>query len=224
VLPWDSEVCNHRSDIECSGKLGCRVDGFDAAVWNGTCPRRWSWFMTYVRRRIGEQVQYCGSWEYQDRGVLHRHFLLRIERPTTEKRVRAAVRGAARRWEFGTQLDVKAITGDCAREVWYIAKYSSKTVDAVDGRPVLDVRTGEMKATRGFRAWSASRQWGDTMKSVRERQRAWHMAGAGGAGGSLRPPPAAAAGGGLESNSDISTVDQAEGLPAFVGVVQLMPL
>ncbi len=215
-LPWDSDLCNHRPDLACSGKLGCQVAGFDAAVWNGTGPRRWSWFVTYLRRRLGEQVQYCGVWEYQARGVLHRHFLLRIERATSEKRVRAAVRGAARRWEFGSQYDVQSITGDCARQVWYVAKYAAKTVDAVDGRPVLDVRTGEIRETRGFRAWSASRQWGDTMKSVKERQRC-HARAAGGAHGAPATALAAAAGGGLESNPDISTLHPSGDRPALVG-------
>jgi hypothetical protein len=179
--------------------------------------------MTYLRRRIGEQVQYCGVWEYQDRGVLHRHFLLRVERPISDKRVRAAVRGAARRWEFGTQFDVQSITGDCARQVWYVAKYAAKTVDAVDGRPVLDVRTGEIKDTRGFRAWSASRQWGDTMKSVKERQRC-HAQATGRAHGATATALAAAAGGGLEYNPDISTVHPSGDLPALVGSVHSMPL
>jgi hypothetical protein len=178
--------------------------------------------MTYVRRRLGEQVQYCGVWEYQERGVLHRHFLIRVEWPTSEKRVRAAVRGAARKWQFGTQYDVQSITGDCARQVWYVAKYAAKTVDAVDGRPVLDVRTGEMKATRGFRAWSASRRWGDTMKSVKERQRCYVLAGSG-AHGAPAPAPAAAAGG-LESNTDISTLHPSGDLPALVGSVPATPL
>jgi hypothetical protein len=178
--------------------------------------------MTYLRRRIGEQVQYCGVWEYQERGVLHRHFLLRVERPTSEKRVKAAVRGAARRWGFGSQLDVKSITGDCAREVWYVAKYAAKTVDAVDGRPVLDVRTGEMKETRGFRAWSASREWGDTMKAVKERQRSFCRSGAAGRPGGGAAPTGA--GGALESNSDISTVGPLDSPSGFRGVAQPMPL
>jgi hypothetical protein len=175
--------------------------------------------MTYLRRRLGEQVQYCGVWEYQDRGVLHRHFLMRVERPTTDRRVRAAVRGAARRWEFGTQYDVQSITGDAARQVWYVAKYAAKTADAIDGRPSLDVRTGELRETRGFRAWSASRQWGDTMRSVKERQRC-HARAAGAVHGAPATALAAAAGGGLESNSDISTVHPSGDLPALVGSAQ----
>jgi hypothetical protein len=178
--------------------------------------------MTYLRRRLGEEVQYCGVWEYQERGVLHRHFLLRIERPTTEKRVMAAVRGAARRWGFGTEYTVESITGDCARQVSYVAKYAAKTVDAVDGRPVLDVRTGEMKETRGFRAWSASRQWGETMKAVKERQRSFCRSGAlmavGRQSGDCRPA------GALDNNSNISTEHSPVELPAFVGSLPSKPL
>lgn len=218
VLPWDPGACNHRPDIPCSGKMGCKVDAFDAAVWNGTAPKRWSWFVTYLRRRIGENVQYFGSWEDQDRAVLHRHFLLRVDRPISEKRVRAAVRGAARRWEFGTQLDVKAITGEAARECSYLAKYAAKTVDAVDGRTVLDVRTGELKDTRGFRAWSASRQWGESMKSVKDRQRCFARS-ASGTRGAQAPASAAAAAGGLESNPDISTLSPVGVLPTLVSSV-----
>lgn len=214
VLPFDPESCSHNPEVECSGKLGCKVGEFDAAIWNGTAPRRWSWFMTYLRRRLGEQVQYCGVWEYQERGVLHRHFLVRVERPTSERRVRAAVRGAARRWSFGSQYDVQSITGDAARQVWYCAKYASKTVDAVDGRRVLDIRTGELKASRGFRAWSASREWGDTMRAVKHRQMTWARTG----GGASSPMIAAAgaAGVGLDPNSEISTVDLVGSVGALI--------
>jgi hypothetical protein len=132
------------------------------------------------------------------------------------------VRGAARRWDFGSQYKVEAITGECARQVWYLAKYSAKTVDAVDGRPVLDVRTGEIKDTRGFRAWSASRQWGETMKSVKDRQRCFARSASGARGG--LPPASAAAAGGLESNPDISTVHPSGDLPSLVGSASSTPL
>jgi hypothetical protein len=161
--------------------------------------------MTYLRRRLGEQVQYCGVWEWQERGVLHRHFLMRVERPTTERRVRAAVRGAGRRWGFGSQYDVQSIDGDAGREAWYCAKYASKTVDAVDGRPLLDVRTGELRASRGFRAWSASRSWGDSMRVVKARQCAFARAGASG-GRHDHAGPAGGAADRLDSNSEISTL------------------
>lgn len=178
VLPWDAGACSHAPEVPCSGKLGCKVDGFDGAVWNGTAPRRWSWFVTYLRRRLGH-LEFVGVWEDQERGVLHRHFLMRLDRPTTERRANAAVRNCARRWGFGSQYDVRAITGEAAREAWYIASYATKTVDRVGDRKILNPRTGELRqGAVGFRAWSASRHWGDTCKRVRERQRAWAAASA----------------------------------------------
>ncbi len=224
VLPWDSEACNHRPDIKCSGDIGCKVNGFDAAVWNGTAPKRWSWFMTCLRRDLNDHLQYFGSWEHQQRDVLHRHFLMRTNRPTPTDRVEQAVKAGAKRWGFGTQLTVEAISVETAQEKCaYLAKYSSKTVDDVDGRPVLDVRTGEIKDTRGFRAWSASRQWGETMKSVKDRQRCFAIA-ASGARGAPAPASAAAAAGGLESNPDISTVHPSGDLPSLGGSASSTPL
>lgn len=214
-LPWDEAECSHGPEVECSGKLGCQVEWWSAAAWNGQAPKRWSWFMTYVRRRLGDQVQYCGTWEWQSRGVLHRHFLMRSERPTTERRVRAAVRGAARRWGFGSQYDVRSIAGGAAREIAYVAKYASKTVDSIDGRRVLDVRTGELKCSRGFRAWSASRSWGDTMRVVKARQCAYARA-SGQPVASASAAAAGAAGVGLDDNSKSSTLDGVGVVGAFV--------
>ena len=197
-LPWDPESCQHGPEVECSGNRGCRVDRFDGAVWNGTAPRRWSWFVTYLRRRLGD-LQYAGVWEDQERGVLHRHFVLRVESPTTEKRVMAAVRNSARRWGFGSQYDVRGITETAGREAWYIASYATKTVDRMGERRMLDVRTGELKpAGRGFRSWSCSRRWGDTVKTVRSRQQAWARS----VSASVSERGGGAA---LDVNSDIST-------------------
>lgn len=183
VLPWDSSRCSHDPDVRCSGKLGCKVDEWDGAVWNGTAPKRWSWFITYLRRRLGP-LEFVGVWEDQERGVLHRHFLIRLQSPTTEKRAAAAVRNIGRRWGFGPQADVRAITASAANEAWYIASYATKTVDRVADRRILNTRTGELRrGAGGFRSWSASRSWGDTCKVVRARQRAWAVsAGASGAG------------------------------------------
>jgi hypothetical protein len=226
-LPWDEDVCNHAPEVACSGKIGCRVGDFDAAVWNGTAPRRWSWFMTYLRRKLSpgdpSAVQFCGVWEDQDRGVLHRHFLIRVERPTTERRVKAQVRASGKRWGFGSSYDVRGLTGEGAREVWYVAKYAAKTVDAVEDRPMLDVRTGELKASRGFRAWSCSRRWGDSMASVKAAQLGWVRSG-GGAGRHTPDAPAGAAGVGLDSNTDISTVVPCVGSSLCAVAVSHLPL
>ena len=202
VLPWDESSCTHGPDVECSGKRGCKVVEIDSAIWNGTAPKRWSWFVTYLRRRFGP-LQFVGVWEDQERGVLHRHFLIRLESPSTEKRVRAGVRNIGRRWGFGPQVDVRAITSSAANEAWYIASYATKTVDRVADRRILNPRTGELcRGAGGFRSWSASRSWGDTCKVVRARQRAWAMAGGTAPAGTTG---SAGAEGALDPNERIST-------------------
>lgn len=77
VLPWDHSQCNHRPTMECSGKIGCRVERLKAARWNGHAPQVWSWLMTELRRSLpGVDVQFWKCWESQDRGVLHLHAII----------------------------------------------------------------------------------------------------------------------------------------------------
>jgi uncharacterized iron-regulated membrane protein len=144
--------------------------------------------MTYLRRRLGH-VQYCGTWETQERGVLHRHVIIRVRPGLTERRVRAAVRNTARRWGFGSQYQCDPVSSEAA--AWYVAKYVAKESDVSAATVRLDHSTGELVRGRRYRPWSASREWGDTMTVVRARQRAYHLgrvtpegsAGPGGAAG-----------------------------------------
>jgi hypothetical protein len=77
VLPWDPSFCSHKSGRPCSGKIGCRVYGADAAKWNGHAPQAWSWLVTEVRRLLPDvDVQFWKCWETQDRGMLHLHGIL----------------------------------------------------------------------------------------------------------------------------------------------------
>ena len=171
VLPWDTSICGHGPG-ECSGKNGCVCERYTVARWNETAPQRWSWFVTEMRRILKRDVQFAGSWETQGRGALHRHFLLWAA-GVSERRMRAAVRLCAARWGFGRQLDVQAIHGLDAREVaikaGYIAKYATKGGDLAVS---LDVATGEIQQG-GYRRWSASRHWGQTMRCVREDRAIW---------------------------------------------------
>jgi hypothetical protein len=216
-LTWDPSVCRHGPDVECSGKRGCRTDVVPAAIWNGTAARRKSWFFTYLRRRLGP-LEYFAVWEDQQRGVLHMHFVIRLARPTSTKRVRAAVRNSGRRWGFGSQYDVRAIKGETAGQAaWYVAKYSTKTADSISGRLMLDPRTGELAPSKRFRVWSSSRQWGDSMRTVRARQCAWAQATA------RQRSAAPGAGGALDSKREISTGPVTELLlPADVRSDQLV--
>lgn len=202
VLPWDRCKCNHGPEVECSGRIGCVVDAVPAADWNAQGPRAWSWFVTYLRRSVGVEVEYCGVWEVQRRGVLHRHAVFRCV-GVTQRRFRAAVRLSAMRWGFGRQIDVQAFAPGHA---WYLAKYASKSADEMGDCSWLDRATGELVEAH-YRPWSASRGWGSSMALIREAQRRWAVAarspkdeGTGGAAG----------GGALDPSQESSTVSVRE--------------
>lgn len=170
-LVWDRERCGHEPS-ECSGDKGCKVQSVPMAEWNSTAPQRWSWFVTELRRSLKRDVQFCGSWEVQQRGALHRHVLIWCP-SVTERRFRACVRMGAYRYGFGRQFDVQPMSGanarDVARRAGYCASYCTKGGDRAES---IDFATGEIKPG-GYRPWSASRRWGQTMKAIREEQRAW---------------------------------------------------
>lgn len=74
--PSRAEREEAHSPCDCSGELGCKVEAVTMADWNSSAPQRWSWFMTEMRRPLERRVQFCGSWEVQSRGALHRHTLM----------------------------------------------------------------------------------------------------------------------------------------------------
>ena len=170
-LTWDREACGH-SPGECSGEKGCTVEAIPMAVWNGCAPQRWSGFVTAMRRYLKRPIQFCGSWEVQGRGALHRHVLMWCP-GVTQQRFRASVRWCAYRYGFGRQHDTQAISGDDAREIarkaGYCAAYCTKGGDRAK---TLNFATGEIRSG-GYRPWSASWGWGQTMKAIRAEQLAW---------------------------------------------------
>lgn len=169
-LVWD-QSCGH-VDGECSGEKGCKVERLPMAVWNSTAPQRWSWFVTEMRRQLTKALQFCGSWETQARGALHRHVIIWCP-GVTFRRFKAAVRLSAHRYGFGRQYDVQPMSGadarDVARRAGYCAAYVTKGSERAES---LDTDTGELRQG-GYWAWSASRHWGQTMKAIRAEQRAW---------------------------------------------------
>ena len=142
--------------------------------------------MTDLRAFVGE-VHFFKTWELQKRGMLHLHAMMRAT-TVTDRRFRAAVRLCARRYGFGREVDVQSVdmTDEraVARRAGYCAKYVTKASDSLPAVLRLNVITGEL-IEGGYRPWSASRQWGDTMRMTKLRRRLWAVGA---------PPGAPAAG------------------------------
>jgi hypothetical protein len=193
--------------VPCSGSIGCQVEPLALAVWHAGLGQRWSWFVTDLRRLTGVQVEFFKTWEVQRRGALHLHSMMRPEGVISDRRFRAAIKLAARRWGFGEQVDIKVVdladSEQAAKVAGYCAKYASKSADdLVDVRRV-NMTTGEFLPV-GLRSWSASRSWGDTMGTIRQRRCQWAalQAAAGQARGSVTAT-GDAVGGALDSNQGI---------------------
>jgi hypothetical protein len=79
---------------------------------------------------------------------------------------------------FGCVLDLDPIQPGDLRSAAYVSKYVSKATDARDEVPwveeFVDTVTGEVFSRHveaRYRTWSASRQWGPTMKVLRQAVR-----------------------------------------------------
>jgi hypothetical protein len=142
----------------------------------------------YVRRDLpGVTVEFFKTFEPQKRGAQHAHVMFRFDGAVVDREVRAALRAAGERWDFGN-IDIKPVdltSGRAiARTAGYCAKYAAKCSDT--DRAMIDTATGEVVRLH-LRAWSKSAGWGDTMASIRAAQRTWaasagvHSANAGGA-------------------------------------------
>lgn len=233
-LPWDTDVCGHEAG-ECSGELGCVVRQWEAAEWNYHAPQNWSWFVTYLRReleRYGLALEYFKTIETQERGVLHFHALVRLNGLMPRRKLRQMVQTCAIQWQFGRVLDVQFIEGDdgltMARKAGYCASYVTKSADAPADSFVavesFDPETGEGVVEplhRGYRPWSASRGWGDSMRAIRGRRRDWASRGT--SGESSAPAVAAGVPGGgaaLDLKRDIYTqeINEVVALPSSVNL------
>lgn len=223
VLPWDVSKCLHREGVPCSGKIGCVVEADALARWHATLPRRWSDFVTDLRRLLGRgfpvDVQFMKVYELQSRGALHIHALVRLVGVCSQRRYKAAVRLLARRHGFGAQFDLSAIEAASATEVarvgGYAAKYVTKGCDAIGSIRMLDASGAVCR--RSVRVWSASRSWGLTMKDCGLVRRQWAAGGGADVHAAAGAPPAAA--GGLDSYWNRSAIGQATKLFATASAV-----
>jgi len=206
VLPWDRRQCRHSGGVVCGGERGCVVDAQALAIWHDGMGMRWSHWVTAVRRALGPSVtvDFFKTYEPQQRGALHIHAMVRVSGAVAAKRVETVMRWAASRsWiGFGRQATIAPVDlsdgRSVARTAGYCAKYASKSADALPDVLRLNAATGEVRHG-GLRSWSASRSWGDTMRCINIRRRAWAAgaatsgatqlaactAGAAGAGGAL---------------------------------------
>ena len=167
VLGWDKSKCNHVPAMKCSGKIGCKANEIDSAIFNGLMPKAWNRYIQAVRRLFGVEVQYGKVFEAQARDLLHVHALIVGAPAWPLKRINKELRRLARVHGLGEQISVKRVVGespkDRQRAIGYVGKYltkGSKTLKTVSPR------TGEIKVG-GYRDFTQSRQFGDTLKTVR---------------------------------------------------------
>lgn len=157
------------------GPCGCwkaARDGLER--WNPSAAARWNHLRTLLDREYPGMV-YVRAAEVQKRGALHFHVLLWSPKPVVLQRMREL----AMRAGFGCSVDWAPCDPGSRRWAYYLAKYITKSTDERDHVPWkverLNKRTGEirlMHSTATFRTWSSSRDWGLTMKQIREALRA----------------------------------------------------
>jgi hypothetical protein len=170
VLGWDKAYCNHIEAMQCSGKIGCKVNDIEGAEFNTACPSNWNRFMQDVRRAFKVEVQYGKVFEAQTRDVLHIHALLVGVPNMPIKSIKKTIFSLAKKHGFGRQLVVKRVVGDSpmdrVRAVGYVAKYLTKGSKTLK---TISVKTGEIK-TGGYRDFTQSRNFGDTLKEIRSKR------------------------------------------------------
>ncbi len=149
---------------------GCD-EGVALADWNPTAGQRWNHLRTLINRR--GRVEFMRVVEVQQRGALHLHVMVWSPVPLDVLAIQRDALAAG----FGCVLDLVPL--DAQRHAYYVAKYVTKACDSRDEVPwrtdVLDESTGEirpMHTDASYRAWSASREWGLTMRVIREALRA----------------------------------------------------
>ena len=158
-LPWDLTKCNHVKTLKCSGAIGCKVDEFASAVWNDRVRQNWNWFVTELERELERELPYFKVFELQKRGVLHVHALIHVP-GISHREFEAAVKRIAIKWDFGQEIEVERVTG---RNRAGISHYGGKDVTKGSSEGVtVDRASGEVRKG-GYRAWSASRDWGLSM-------------------------------------------------------------
>ncbi len=178
--------CGHRL-CDCTP-----VGGVDLAVWNAHLGVAWNRLMAALRDRYGD-IQFMGGVEPQDgkrredgqgRGALHRHVLAHMSRKITIQELRRLAVQAG----FGHSVELEILEPGSRKlqaKVEYLAKYVTKGATLRPHVPWKKMRsrqlarvnrsTGEVhtitepyvSTDASYKAWTASRKWGRTMKELR---------------------------------------------------------
>lgn len=154
---------NKRDGVRCE----CTPEGgVDLEEWNGRAVDRWNDLQRAIEREWGA-FAYFKAVEVQNRGALHLHVLVRFRHRVVISVPR--LRQLAMRHGYGHSVDVRANINLAA--AGYVAKYVSKSAA---GRVHVPYRHRQTGRTGGrWRTWTASRNWGATMRAIRQAQAEW---------------------------------------------------
>jgi hypothetical protein len=137
-LVWDRSLCTHEPGVRCSGPLGCRVLAVVADRWNdqaeSNMARLHRTAMARVARRHGPgPFVACYVWEFQARGLKHRHLGADASTPRARARLNAyveAMNELGPRHGFGrTKLDLppdRSTHRNGGSAALYLSKYLGK--------------------------------------------------------------------------------------------------
>lgn len=197
-----NEHCEHGVKLACwrshspdSPEVGQPIclDCFDyegALIWNALAPELWRRTTIYIKRALANElgltataftklarVSFLKVAEYQRRGLLHFHAVIRLDaiddatslpRGISAADLAAAVRRAAGQVGvpgpagdfaeigWGRELDIARLGGDGAianRTAAYVAKYATKSTEVVGGltRPISSARAAELDISEHVR-------------------------------------------------------------------------
>jgi hypothetical protein len=147
----------------------CHRHGLTMGAWNAQESACWNRLRTAMTRDVA--VQFVGAVETQKRGMLHRHVVLFADQALRHDEVQVMALAAG----YGCVLDLEPLQsfGKVSRYLTkYVAKGSADRPNVPWSRWVADRSTGELLLRKRptYRLWSASQQWGLTMKMIKAAQ------------------------------------------------------
>jgi hypothetical protein len=182
---------NHEDDDSALGQAidPASYDYVGAVLWNNRAGELWHTFAVYLRRHLAEtlgvsrsklskvlRVEYAKVAEYQARGLVHFHAVIRLDGPSgpgepppfgvdagmlcvaingAARAARVGVPGFSQTIRWGKQLDIRPIEHDGdgwtdAKVARYIAKYATKGAEAA-GTVDRQIRSvGHLHRVRGL--------------------------------------------------------------------------